>query len=212
MIPGLRLRSFGEVFDSFWDSLSVVLSDSISRGHSITHSLDRLLLGLWLLLNTVLLSLYSGQLYEVIISGKVIDKIETMEELYTKQHWKGTKIIVVDLDGLDFLWNGDNYNPIIADLLSRSENLQAFDVIFNTTLTKTAFESVLTGKKVIIANKLSTYYLWRKVQNQWPELFSYYTEGTDYYVSQPQRSSMPFFLFYTRSEFDEYHIKMFNLT
>ena len=174
--------------------------------------MDRLLLGLWLLLNTVLLSLYSGQLYEVIISGKVIDKIETMEELYTKQHWKGTKIIVVDLDGLDFLWNGDNYNPIIADLLSRSENLQAFDVIFNTTLTKTAFESVLTGKKVIIANKLSTYYLWRKVQNQWPEFFSYYTEGTDYYVSQPQRSSMPFFLFYTRSEFDEYHIKMFNLT
>ena len=56
--------------------------------------------------NTVLISIYSGELYEATVSGKVIDKIETIEQLFTKQHWKDSKIIVSDLGIIDLIYNG----------------------------------------------------------------------------------------------------------
>ena len=212
LIPGLRLRSFSKVFESSWDSISVILSDSISRGHTITHSLDRLLIGLWLLANTVLISIYSGELYEVTVSGKVIDKIETIEQLFTKQHWKDSKIIVGDLGIIDLIYNGDRSDPMIDQLSKRVEALLLNEVILDSITRKRIFEGVFHENKVIIANKLSTYYLLRKVQNEWTNFTSLYTEGRDYYVSEPRRSSMPFHLLYDRNSFDENHMKNFNLT
>ena len=73
---------------------------------------------------------------------------------------------------------------------------------------------VLTENKVIIANKLGIYYMIRKVQNEWTDFTSLYTEGTDYYVSEPEKSSIPFHFAYLNSvnKTDKNHIKDFNLT
>ena len=210
MIPGLRLRSFGEVFETFWDSLSVILSDTISRVPK--HSLERLLTGLWLLANTVLISIYSGELYNVLISSKVIDKIESIEELHTKHHWKGSKILMLDLGIMDIVVNGDKGDPVVNDLSSRAEAFISPEILTDSQIMKDMIKSVFIENNVIIANKLSIYYVLRKFQNEWTDFMSLFIEGTDYHVSEPQRSSMPYHFMYVREMFDEYHIKIFNQT
>ena len=176
--------------------------------------MDRLLIGLWLLANTVLISIYSGELFNNVIKGKVIDKIETIEQLVTKEHWKDSKIIAGDLGICDLIScnveisEGDS---IISKIWPRIEFINHFELIMDSKYRNNIFRSVLTEKNVIIANKLSTYYLLRKVQNEWTDFMSLYTEGTDYYVSEPERSSIPFHFLYFNNKTDENHIKDFNL-
>ena len=203
LFPILRLGSVREVFESFWTSLSVILSDNIRR--RTRHSSDRLLIGLWLLSNTILLSIFSRVLYYHLISGKPIDKIDSIEELFIKQDWKGSHISVIDLGFLNMVQNNQQGNQ-----LPNVEVNPIFDVMMDTKLRKNIFESVLTDNKVIIANKLSAYYLLRKVQNEWTDFTSLYTEGIDYYVSTPQSSSMPFHLLYAESYFSEHHVMYLN--
>ena len=103
--------------------------------------------------NTVLISIYSGQLYEVIIRGKVIDKIETIEQLFIKQNWKGSKILVGDLGIIDLIYNGDRNDPMIDQLSRRVEELLPNEVILDSKTRKIVFEGVFYKNKVIIANK-----------------------------------------------------------
>ena len=158
LLRGVRVRSFWEALELFWDSLSILLSDSISRVPK--QSVDRLLIGLWLLANTVLISIYSGELYNNVISGKVIDKIETNEQLLTKDHWKDSKLIICDNTICDVISCNKEVDPdsIYAKIMDRTDIINTYDLM-DSMLRKEVFMSVLTENKVIIANKLSTYYI-----------------------------------------------------
>ena len=174
--------------------------------------MDRLLIGLWLLANTVLISIYSGELFNNVIKGKVIDKIDSIEQLVTKEHWKDSKVILGDWGICDLISCNHEIghgNSLISNLWPKGDILNPFDLFMDENYRNNIFMSVLTENNVIIANKLSTYYLLRKLQSESTDFMSLYTEGTDYYVSEPKSSSKPFHFVY----FDvNNHINDFNRT
>ena len=152
-------------------------------------------------------------MYNNVISGKVIDKIETIEELVTKDNWKDSQIIAADLGLCDLIscdLEHSQADSLFAKIKPRIDIMNPFELFMNEKYRNNIIMSVLTKNKVIIANKLSTYYLMRKVQNEWTDFMSLYTEGTDYYVSEPKRSSIPFHFVYFNNKTDENHIKDFN--
>ena len=59
---------------------------------------DRLFAGIWLLSCTLMLSLFSGQLYHCMMRGQDINKINTKYDLYTKPYWKESRILVFGYD------------------------------------------------------------------------------------------------------------------
>ena len=152
-------------------------------------------------------------MFNNVINGKVIDKIETIEQLVTKDHWKDSKIIAPDTclcHKISCDLELSQADSIFVKILPRIEIPNHYELFMDKRYRNNMIMSVITENKVIIVNKLSTYYLLRKVENEWTDFMSLYTEGTDYYVSESERSSIPFHFFYFNNK-SENHIKNFNL-
>ena len=78
----------------------------------------------WLFANTILLSIFSGQLYEFIINGKIIEGIESREELFTKENWKTSRIHALDPHIIDVIISGVHNNDEMAkQFASRMEKI-----------------------------------------------------------------------------------------
>ena len=105
--------SWKEIFNSIWNFASIILSDAMIFARDIK-GWTRILVMVWLLANTLLLSLFSGELFELIINGKIIDRIESKEELITKENWKSSKIFMADLGIFDFITSGFANNDSMA--------------------------------------------------------------------------------------------------
>ena len=193
--------SWKEFFDSIWNFASITLSDAMTFAHNIS-GINRVLVMVWLFANTILLSLFSGQLFEFIINGKIIDRIECKEELTTKEYWKSSKIYIFDLGIFDFITNGDiNNNSVAKNFLTRSEATPPMDVIRDDELTREILSGILNDNKVIIANKLRTYFLVRNGQDRYPDIFRDKVEGIDYYISKPEQSYKAYYSLFAREFF-----------
>ena len=92
-------------FDSIWNFTSIILSYTIYFAQNIRGK-NRVLVIVWLFANTILLSIFSGQLFEFIINAKIIDRIESKEELFTKEHWKSSMIYMMDMGIINFISYG----------------------------------------------------------------------------------------------------------
>ena len=99
-----------------------------------------------------------------------------------------------------------------AKLSRRIELQYPFDIIKNSNYPKDLVMSVLRDNKVIIANKLSTYFILRKVQSEWTDFMLLYTKGTDYYVTEPKKRSIPYFFLHFKNGFTEKQIEELNRT
>jgi hypothetical protein len=197
-------------FDSIWNFASIILSDAMTFAHDISGP-NRVLVMVWLFATTILLSLFSEQLFEFIINGKIIDRIESKEELFTKEHWKSSKIYIFDLGIFDFITNGHaNNNSMAKQFLSRSELTPPMDVLRDDELTREILRGVLNDNKVIIANKLRTYYLVRYGQDKYPDIFGDNLEGIDYYISKPEQSYRTYYSLFAREYFPDHLASEFN--
>lgn len=115
---GLIDKSLNTVFKSFWSHLSVILSDSYSM--KINKRSDRIVSGSWLLVCTVLLSAFSGQLRELLIKPKPIQWIDSWKDL---SQWKHiTKIQTQPLSNfINYVKVYKDSDPMAKDLSGRVE-------------------------------------------------------------------------------------------
>ena len=201
-----------KLFDSLWNFASISLGDVMNLALNNIRGKNKVLVMVWLFANTILLSLFSGQLFEFIINGKIIDRIECKEELTTKEYWKSSKIYIFDLGIFDFITNGDiNNNSVAKNFLSRSEATPPMDVIRDEELTREILSGILNDNKVIIANKLRTYFLVRNGQDKYPDIFRDNVEGIDYYISKPEQSYKAYYSLFAQEFFPVHLAVQFNI-
>ena len=118
-----------------------------------------------------------------------------MSDLYAKQNWKDSDIYVFDQEILDYmLWGYVKDKSIAKQFARRAELQDPIALYFNQNIQKNLFEKMIKDNAVIPAQKLLLYYLLRKAQNEFPELFSALNEGFDYYVFKPEGDPQCYFL------------------
>ena len=172
---------------------------------------NRILVMVWLLANTLLLSLYSDELFELIMNGNIVDRIESKEELFTKVSWKSSKIYMADLGIVDLITTGYANNDLMAkQFLSRSEIAFNIDIMRDEELKCQILKDVVYDNKVMIANKLTTYYMLRDGQDRYPEIFIDFVEGIDYYISKPEQSYRAYYSMIIREFIPDHFILEFN--
>ena len=185
---GLIEKSFTAIYEAFWNYSAVLLSDTYAMQFSTVKT--RVLASIWLLVITMMLSVYSGQLYEFVIRGKLVDKIETKEDLVTKSNWKNSKVTMFDLSSIPEISAGIELNdPVSLDLIKRQIIQDPFELYFNDNIQKQLIEGVMADNQVIISYKWLIYYFLRRVQNIFPQMMDNYEEGIDFYLSKPFKSS-----------------------
>ena len=207
---GLIERSFRAIRSAFWDYTSVILSDYFARQQLSIKT--RILATIWLLVNTLLLSIYSGEMYDIIISGQKVDKIEGKHDLLVKENWKNSNIIMFDMSSINYIVAETVKNdPVGIQLKERIVYYDPVELYFDDTLLKVLIEEVIDGNKVMTANKLVLYYFIRRAQNIWPQNFDNYIEGYDYYISKPENSSGFYFLLYMPDMLEQDALQDLNL-
>ena len=197
-------------FNSIWNFASIFLSDAMHFTQNISGK-NRLLVMVWLFANTILLSIFSGQLFEFIINAKIIDRIESKEELFTKEHWKSSIIYILDIGIFDFITYGlVNNNSMAKQFLSRSVAMPPLDIINNDEEKREIMKDVINNNAVLIINKLTMYFLVRDGQERYQDVFLDYIEGIDYYISQPEQSYKPYYIMFMREFLQDHFIVEFN--
>ena len=181
-VYGLIHRSFSAIFEAIWDYSSVILSDYLTlKPKSIK---TRILATIWLLVNTILLCLYSGALYDFIIRGQIVDRIEMKEELISKENWLHSNIYLIDPAILKYVfWSVRHEDSLVEHLVQKYKLNDLYQIYFNNSQQKAMFEDVFRNNALILANKLNLYLYLRKVQSDWPIIMGNYIEGLDYYIS-----------------------------
>ena len=86
----VQKKSFREFFSTFWTYLSVIIKGSFELCLDMTF--NKILVSIWLISCTVLLSAFSGQLRELLIKPLPIYWIDSWNDLY---EWKDIKIETV---------------------------------------------------------------------------------------------------------------------
>ena len=208
-VYGLIKRSFNAMLESMWSYTSVLLSDYFAI--KVKNLKPRFLAIIWLLVNTLLLSLYAGFLYDFIIRGQIVDKIEKKEELVSKPNWMNTTIYSIDdATGDYFYWGLTQSDGIALQLFERHELLDLLEVYFNANKRKAIFEEVLRNKAVITGNKLNTFLQLRKVQMEWPIFMANYIEGLDFFISKPETDPKCYYLGWNKDVFNQMVLDILN--
>ena len=166
---------------------------------------------IWLLVNTLLLFIFSGELYTILIRSPTIEKLELKSEMISKQNWKDSDIYIFDQEISDYmLWGYLKNEPIAKHFANRGTALDPWELYFDQNLFKSLFEKVIRENAVIPAQKLVLYYLLRRAQNEFPDLFSIVDEGLDYYVSKPERDPQCYFLAVYAERFNGTDLQILN--
>ena len=208
-VYGLIEGSVRAGFESIWDYTSVFLSDIIVTKHKDWRA--KCLTIIWLLVNTLMLFIFSGQLYTFLMRRPIIDKIEVMSDLFAKQYWKDSDIYLFDQEFSDFIvWGYLENNPIARQFIGRGDFLDPIDLYFNSNTLKSTMEKIIRDNAVIPAQKLLVYYLLRRAQNEFPELFEYLEEGIYYCVSKPEGDAQSYFLAVYKKRFNGTDLQILN--
>ena len=197
-----------------WDYSSVLLSDSFTSYPK--NFKTRILAAIWLLVNTLLLSIFSGLLYELIIRGQVIDKIEDQMELFTKDNWKSSVIQIGLDDGFfgDLSYDVSTYSSTGETtgqaLLKRSYFNDPIVVYFDKNLQINYFIEMMRNNAVISLRKLSAHLYLRKMQMDWPNVMGLYIPGLDYGMSKTNSGKRCYHLLYYNNVLNASQVNSFN--
>ena len=197
------------MFESMWEYSSVLLSDYFTFRQINRKTIKtRILATIWLLVNTLLLSIFSGLLYETIIRGQIIDKIEDEMDLITKDNWKSSPI----LGGLDdgFMDNLLSGSQIALQLFERANTQDVYELYFNKTAQIGYFTEMMRNNAVIFGRKLNAHMYLRDMQRDWPNIVGQYIEGLDYGISKTSSGHKCYHLLYNKQELNESQLNGFN--
>ena len=191
-----------------WEYLSVLLSDYFA----VKTVESRLLAGIWLLVNTLLLFLYSGQLYDFIIRGQIVDSIERKTDIVSKRNWAHSNIYIIDDAISDYIiFNALTLNdPVAKQIVERCVIADIFGIYFSPKVRRDFFEKVFKENAIISANKLNANLLVRRVQMESPIIKNNYIEELDFRISQPDTPSKNYYLFWNRDNFKQNNLEQFN--
>ena len=187
----LKNKSINSFFITIWMCLSVILSDYYSM--KINKGFDRFMSGIWLLVCSVLLAAFSGQIWNLLIRSQPIDSIDSLDDLYSKPQWSNATIFT--LEYLDFAEFADKVDsPMAKNFKKRIKLLDAFDFIFvgKFKYSEDVINRFLNGKLVFAFDKLSLHYFKNfHLKNRG------LNEGFDLHISRFGDGMRPYFVYFT---------------
>ena len=146
LVMSIKRQTLKAFVASFWSYLSVILSGYYTV--PANKAFERLLTFSWLINVTVLLAAFSGQLRDLVIKGKPILWIDSIQDLYNWKHV--TKIHLLFLtDMSNFIHNHKDTDPMAKDFSNR--DLQEFNASKGIKLEDTIdFEAVKRGTAALV--------------------------------------------------------------
>ena len=193
-----------------WEYSSVLLSDYFTFRQINRKTIKSgMLATIWLLANTIVLSIFSGLLYETIIRGQIIDKIEDEMDLITKDNWKSS-LIITGLDDLFYENLLSSDSQITRQLLRRAYVPDLMLIYFNRRALIGYFLEMMRNNAVISGRKLTAHLYLREMQRDWPNIVGQYMEGLDYGISKTRSGQKCYYFPYNKQELNESHLNGFN--
>ena len=204
MVFSLKYRSILKFFRTFWDFSAIILSDYMSI-NLVGHS-ERIIGGAWFLASVLLLSIFSGELYDSLTRQQSIEKVENFDDLITKKYWINSKIYLIYWFGIFFpLLNDMAYkrDTILIKLNDRMDAIDSYDLLFKKDYRNSLINDIIENNSVLTVSSMISKYL----MNVWKaEDYSNrnYVEDIDYHIS---KSCLEPYFFLT---YDEYFNQTFN--
>ena len=182
-----KIKAF---FSTIWELSSVLLSDIIAR--RINGNIKRLLTGIFLLSCVLLLSLFSGGLYEKLIRKQPIDRINSLEDLFTKPGFNTMKILAPEFLELNGFIEYDS-SEMALNFKNRTVLFDAYDLFWNESYRNSIFDDVRSSKAVIVFG--DKYFLHSFAYNH--ENLYKMLHSNQYYISDHGFGVMPHFILYS---------------
>ena len=199
LVIGLYRQSFKAFLTTFWSYSAVILSDCYTIPLNTVY--ERLLSGVWLLVCTVLLSAFSGQLREGLMRPKPIYWIDSIEELHELEEWKDKKIQTFSVtEYANFIENNGN-TTMAQDFSKRTDYLQVDDKVIKNGL---KLMKEFLDIKGVIKGQVAVVYPFHYLQ----VIKLYLTdvgleEDIDFHISSV--STQPFYTLINKQIFNENH-------
>ncbi len=188
LMISLKKKSIKAFFVNVWQYLSVIISEYFS-----IKPIDRFecsLGAIWLLSCIVLIALYSGHLWDLLVRPQAIDKIDSWDDLYTKPQWNKLNIRTpYFLDMADFALNDES--EMAQNFKKRMIFINPFKALFDQNIIRTALEEVFSGNEVLAVDTLIVHYY--KFSDKF-NLFKQFNEGFDYHISENGAGLKPYFI------------------
>ncbi len=187
----VRKRSIISFLENIYDFVTLILSDGFSRRY--TSNSIRVFAGFWLLICTLFISLVSGQLWDLLIRGQPIDKINSYQDLYTKPNWKESRIHAPTYyDYHDFILT--DKSDMALDFKRRSEFFDVVSMAFSPNPVdklENMVKTFLESNGVLSIDNLPLHYYKAYFKTDfWTNL----TQGIDYHISESSLGIRPYFL------------------
>ena len=147
---------------------------------------ERIIASTWLLASVLLISIFSGELYDSITRQKFIDKIESLEDLLSKEYWINSKIYCMYWFGISIEIYNDFFHQkesILMKLFDRMSALDPFDMAFKRDYLFSVVNDVIHNNSVLSISAMQARY----IMNIWKadnDSNKNYDEGIDYYISE----------------------------
>ena len=93
IVFSLKYRSILKLFRTFWDFSAIILSDYMSI-NLVGHS-ERMIASAYFLASLLILSIYSGELYDSLTRQQSIEKLENLDDLISKKYCINSKIHLI---------------------------------------------------------------------------------------------------------------------
>ncbi|CAG2106490.1 unnamed protein product [Medioppia subpectinata] len=176
---GLRYRSVTRCLQTIWTFSAVILSDTFHL-KIVETCIDRMFAGIWLLVCTLLLSLYSGDLYDTLMRGQSYHKLENKYQLYTDPNYKDSQIWLYNSDVIEYIVSNDN--EMTASLIERIKAYGWLETATDPLIQLNIVLTVLEEKHVLAVPKFGAYYMLNTVLKYFPrlpmhELYKHYYDG-----------------------------------
>ena len=196
LLFALIKRKFSVFWSTVWDFASVILSDIFAR--RITGNIQRIIAGIWLMVCIVLLSLYSGGLYEKLVRKQPIDKIDSWNDLYSNPRFKDVAIYTVVGSQLATMIDEEDPSPMIQNFKKRTLYFSAAEVVYDKAYRDSIVESIAKGDAVLMYGNR---FIINSLIYQWNYTSFKQSEGIDFVISKHGIGVRPhFFVFTNRTQ------------
>ena len=185
------VKTFLEVF---WTYFSVIINGS-SDSLKFQHNFDRLIFSVWLLVCTLIMSAFSGQLRDQLIKPRPIEWIDSWQDLH---EWKDVTIQTLVLTELATFINKSADNPMAQDFRQRTELLS--DAIIKQSMDEVLdFKGVSEGKVALVFPTKYLLVLRRNLMKRGLQ------KDIDFHLSQFGDQTIPCFVTYNTKNLKPIH-------
>lgn len=197
----LKYKSINKFLKTFWEFSALILSDHLSiklRGDE-----ERIVASTWFLASVLILSIISVGIYNKIMEGIIIDKVEDFIDLLLKQDWINSKIHVIYPIGTFLETITEMYNrkdTVLTKLYNRMEIILPYEFIFDKLYRMSIFNDIMTNNSVIVLRAIQSKWFINKIKTE-NNLKNSFIHGIDYFISQS--SSEQYFLLTITDRFNK---------